>query len=393
MNLFSYDAESRLTQVDAGATATYIYDADGRRVRKTAGGVSVDYLYDLAGHQIAELNSSGGWNRGEVYAGGRHLATYDVPGNTTVFIHSDWLGTERVRSDVSGIACESIQSLPFGDGMSTTGSCSDVSPMHLTGKERDTESGNDYFGARYYASTMGRFLSPDWSAKVEPVPYSKLDDPQTLNLYSYVRNNPLGGVDPDGHYFVVGAHDQRFYQKVLTDLYRRPGGRALVTSLANSDRPVLLDRQSFDTANTGTAGKATALAVSGQPGVAGVHVSVGTDADLMAGAKMAPGKVSPDVTTGHELEHANDGITAGQNSLQAGAAAMAAGDAPTSPGANNTVGGTAQSRAETIMGEKTDMSGKEAGAAVRGILQSGNQQWQNSANRSNICSQNQGACH
>jgi len=108
---------------------------------------------------------------------------------------------------------------------------------------------------------------------------------------------------------------------------------------------------------------------------------------------MAPGKVSQDVTTGHELEHANDGITAGQNSLQAGAAAMAAGDAPTSPGANNTIGGTAQSRAEGIMGEKTDMSGKEAGAAVQGILQSGNQQWQNNANRQNICSQNQGACH
>ena len=68
-----------------------------------------------------------------------------------------------------------------------------------TGKERDQESGNDYFGARYYASTMGRFLSPDWSAKEEPVPYASLDNPQTLNLYQYMRNNPLGGVDPDGH--------------------------------------------------------------------------------------------------------------------------------------------------------------------------------------------------
>ena len=68
-----------------------------------------------------------------------------------------------------------------------------------TGKERDQESGNDYFGARYYASTMGRFMSPDWSAKEEPVPYAKLDNPQTLNLYSYMRNNPLAGVDPDGH--------------------------------------------------------------------------------------------------------------------------------------------------------------------------------------------------
>jgi len=68
-----------------------------------------------------------------------------------------------------------------------------------TGKERDAESGNDYFGARYYSSAMGRFMSPDWSAKEEPVPYAKLDNPQTLNLYAYMRNNPLGGVDADGH--------------------------------------------------------------------------------------------------------------------------------------------------------------------------------------------------
>lgn len=71
---------------------------------------------------------------------------------------------------------------------------------HLfTGKERDPESGNDYFGARYYASSMGRFMSPDWSAQAEPVPYAKLDNPQSLNLYSYMRNNPLSGVDSDGH--------------------------------------------------------------------------------------------------------------------------------------------------------------------------------------------------
>jgi len=74
-----------------------------------------------------------------------------------------------------------------------------VVPPRYTGKERDSESGNDYFGARYYASTMGRFLSPDWSAKEEPVPYAKLDNPQSLNLYAYVLNNPLIHLDADGH--------------------------------------------------------------------------------------------------------------------------------------------------------------------------------------------------
>ncbi len=54
-----------------------------------------------------------------------------------------------------------------------------------TGKERDQESGNDYFGARYYGSSMGRFMSPDWSASPEGVPYAQLDNPQSLNLYGY----------------------------------------------------------------------------------------------------------------------------------------------------------------------------------------------------------------
>jgi hypothetical protein len=52
---------------------------------------------------------------------------------------------------------------------------------------------------------MGRFMSPDWSAKVMPVPYVKLDNPQTLNLYAYVGNNPLNRTDPDGHYKCVGT--------------------------------------------------------------------------------------------------------------------------------------------------------------------------------------------
>ena len=46
--------------------------------------------------------------------------------------------------------------------------------QRITGKERDSETGLDYFGARYYASNMGRFMSPDWSAKPVPVPYSDL---------------------------------------------------------------------------------------------------------------------------------------------------------------------------------------------------------------------------
>jgi RHS repeat-associated protein len=68
-----------------------------------------------------------------------------------------------------------------------------------TGKERDNETGLDYFGARYYSNGLGRFITPDWSATPVPVPYADLSDPQTLNQYSYVRNIPTVKVDPDGH--------------------------------------------------------------------------------------------------------------------------------------------------------------------------------------------------
>ena len=69
----------------------------------------------------------------------------------------------------------------------------------FTGKERDTKSGLDMFGARYYGSSMGRFMTPDWSRDPDPVPYADLGDPQSLNLYGYVRNNPLARRDADGH--------------------------------------------------------------------------------------------------------------------------------------------------------------------------------------------------
>ena len=80
--------------------------------------------------------------------------------------------------------------------LSPTRTCSAAStlPPHSTGKERDTESGNDYFGARYYASTTGRFLSPDPSS----LNYAHFTNPQSLNLYGYVYGNPISSVDPTG---------------------------------------------------------------------------------------------------------------------------------------------------------------------------------------------------
>lgn len=75
--------------------------------------------------------------------------------------------------------------------------------MKFTGKERDAETGLDFFGARYLSSAQGRFTSPDSPS------YSKLSYPQTWNLYSYAVNNPLNYVDPDGHEIVCANHAEQ----------------------------------------------------------------------------------------------------------------------------------------------------------------------------------------
>jgi RHS repeat-associated protein len=237
LNQYAYDAEGRLCAVEnANSTITqYFYDASGTRTSKvTLTGITLPassstypapvsslctqvpitanttqphyYLLDSGGDQVTELADNPttgvfGWFHTNAFTGGHLSATYDTYG--LHFHLSDPLGTRRMQLNTLGQIEESCFSLPYGDQLSCTktalSTADDATEHHFTGKERDTESGNDYFGARYYASSMGRWMSPDWNEKVEPVPYSKLDDPQTLNLYTYVLNNPLVLADADGH--------------------------------------------------------------------------------------------------------------------------------------------------------------------------------------------------
>ena len=104
-----------------------------------------------------------------------------------------------VVTDASGTVLDESDYYPWGGELQFTNNLDNH--YKFTDKERDTETGLDYFGARYYSNGLGRFITPDWAAKPTSVPYAEFGDPQSLNLYSYVRNNPIGRVDPDGHGF------------------------------------------------------------------------------------------------------------------------------------------------------------------------------------------------
>src|SRR5262249_33161904 len=88
----------------------------------------------------------------------------------------------------------------YDDTQITTLNAPGTSTTHkFTSKERDSETNLDYFGARYYSNGLGRWLTPDWAAKATTVPYAEFSDPQSLNLYGYVRNMPTVRTDLDGH--------------------------------------------------------------------------------------------------------------------------------------------------------------------------------------------------
>jgi len=108
----------------------------------------------------------------------------------------DAVGNVWAVTDHNGNVIEQHDYLPFGEEWNPTPG---TQPRRFTGRERDQETGLDYFGARYYSSKIGRFTTTDPAYTIQ----ENLVDPQRWNKYAYARNNPLRYVDPDGRLTII----------------------------------------------------------------------------------------------------------------------------------------------------------------------------------------------
>ncbi len=181
--VMTYDAENRLATV---AGVTYTYDGDGKRVKKSNG-----KLYWTGTGALAETDLAGVIESEFTFFNGKRVARRDGSGNTVFYYFSDHLGSASVVTNATGTIVEESDYYPFGGERVITNS--DPNQYKFTGKERDTETGLDYFGARHYSSNLGRFATPDGFWKD-----SHPGAPQSWNEYAYVRNNPLRYIDPTG---------------------------------------------------------------------------------------------------------------------------------------------------------------------------------------------------
>ncbi len=179
----TYDYDNRVTSIDS---TSFVYDYQGARVQKTMGASVTTYvskLYDVTNGTVTK----------HIFAGGRRIAS--ITGTNISYYHPDHLGSLSIATNASGSAVQQVTYYPYGE-VNTNSYSGTGTPYLFAGYELDPETGLYYCGARYYDASQGRFLTPDTIVQSP-------GDPQTLNRYSYCRNNPLLYTDPSGHIFGI----------------------------------------------------------------------------------------------------------------------------------------------------------------------------------------------
>jgi RHS repeat-associated protein len=186
VNAVSYDAESRMTPASG---ATYTYDGDGRRVQKSDGTL---YWVDDSFEPLS-VGTATGITQDYIFLNGQRIAFVPLSSGNPYYYLSDHLGSDTVLASGDGKTIQwEADYFPFGAQRAVLTNLTN-NPYQFTGYEYDSGTGYNYAVARFEAGRWGRFLSPD--------PYlGSIDasNPQSLNRYSYVDNNPANFIDPLG---------------------------------------------------------------------------------------------------------------------------------------------------------------------------------------------------
>jgi RHS repeat-associated protein len=180
---YTFNAENQITQMDGGA-AVYVYDGEGRRMKRTAtvqGVTETTYYFYGPGGVLCEFSTVAGTSTATT-ASANDRATYRT---------SDKLGSAVLFIASSGSVVENNRTLPYGEPW--LNDVKSVNDKKFTTYQRDQESGLDYAMNRYYSNSGGRFVSAD--------PYGgsgHVEEPSSWNRYVYVANDPINSHDADG---------------------------------------------------------------------------------------------------------------------------------------------------------------------------------------------------
>lgn len=236
-NTFIYDAENKQIEVKNLSSVTigqYWYDGDGKRVKKyvPATGEITIFIYDASGKMVAEYST---------------ITTSQQDAQVS-YLTNDHLGSPRIITDENGAVTSRRDFMPFGEEIASSqrttylGYATDNIRQKFTSYERDIETDLDFAQSRMYANRLGRFTTTD------PIMLKKerMADPQRINLYSYVRNNPLIFTDPKGTDLVLGEGDQKRLRKALIEIAKRKDGRELLQKLDNLTIQIILQTGSLD---------------------------------------------------------------------------------------------------------------------------------------------------
>lgn len=215
---YEYDARGNLT---GDGTWTHEYDYRNRLVNSTNNGSEINYTYGYGNERIKKTDGENttiyisdeyeirdGVEIVHVFANGTRVAT--IRNGVIMFHHSDHLTGANVSTDEDGQVTEVADYYPYGADRiaQSNGTPADY---RFTDQEKDSETGLYYYGARYYNPLIGRFLSRDpWQG--DPA------DPQSLNKYSYARNNPIKYIDPSGE-FPTMSETNRFMQGMTETVF------------------------------------------------------------------------------------------------------------------------------------------------------------------------------